>query len=196
MSKRIAELMDQPEYLVKKIITKLEDKNGYPSHDARLLADNIQKVRIKLADLGLDPDDTTGEELYHALLTRFEKDAKQFDSYFDAEELDFDQRSSKAVEILTQKIELPKQWALKKAVAKNVLRAQPPKHVMKHLRYRSIESMLKREDLGEIYLAAQHLESSSWSKSHARQVSKLSQTDFELRSVKLQPLGYSQWADV
>lgn len=193
---RIAELLDQPEYLVKRTISQLEDKNGYPSHDARLLAENIQNVRIKLADLGLDPDDTTGQELYHALQSRFEKDAKLFDAYFGIGEMDFDQRTAKAVEILNQKFLFPRQWALKRVVAKNVLRAQPPKRVMKQLSYRSLESMLKREDLSEIYLAVTYLESASWHKQHARVVSKLNQTDFELRPIKLQPLSYSRWADV
>lgn len=196
MNKRIAEIMDQPEYIVKKLINKLEDKNGYPSHDVRHLADNIQKVRIKLNDLSLDPDDTTGEELYHALLAKFEKDARAFDIFFNAEQLDFGQKSTRAAEVLGQKTELPRQWALKKTVAKNVLRAQPPKRVMNHLGYRSVESMLKREDLSEIYLVAPYLESASWTKQHDRQISKLSQTDFELRAVRLQPLNYARWSDI
>src|SRR5579862_5664591 len=127
MSKRIADIMDQPEYLVRRLINKLEDKNGSPSHDVRHLAENIQKVRGKLTDLGLDPDDTTGEELYQALLAKFEKDASSFDNYFDAKDLGFDQKAAKATEILGQIDVLPRQWALKRVVAKNILRAQPPK---------------------------------------------------------------------
>jgi hypothetical protein len=61
MSRKISMLLDQPEPMVNKLLSELEDKNGYPSHDARHIAENSQKVRLKIVALGLDPEDTTGE---------------------------------------------------------------------------------------------------------------------------------------
>src|SRR6266404_4594616 len=82
MNKIISAILGQSEPAVAKAIAKLEAKNGYPSHDVRHLAENIQKTRLKLTELGLDPDDTTGEELYHALLVRFNQDSQKFDKQF------------------------------------------------------------------------------------------------------------------
>jgi hypothetical protein len=196
MGRRIASLLDEPEPKVTKQINILEEKNGFPSHDARFIAESVQKIRKKIADLGLDPDDTTGEELYHALLARFQGDNSSFDAYFDAQELSADELTAKATQLLTDVIELPKQWALKNTPAKSILRQLPPKHVMKQLHYRSVESMLKRGNLAEIYLVAQQLESATWQRSHQRLVSKLPQTAFELRSIKIQHLNSTSWSNL
>jgi hypothetical protein len=194
MSQKIARLINQPEQAVAKVITHLEVKNGYPSHDARMMAENVQNVRAKLVDLGLDPDDTTGEELYHALLVKFEHDSTLFDISYGATPLNFDEKLDKAATIVTRSLELPRQWVLKTTAAKNVLRQHPPKRVMKSIHYRSIESLLKREDVSEIYLAAQQLESNSWLKAHLKLVSHLDQTCFELRALKITPLSHQKWS--
>ncbi len=78
MSKTLAKLLDQPEVLVEGLIKKLENFSTFNSTDIRLLADSNNKVRSKTVDLGLDPDDTTGPELYHSLLVRFAHDEQKF----------------------------------------------------------------------------------------------------------------------
>ncbi len=196
MSRRISQMMDQPEYMVKKIINTLEDKNGYPSHDVRLLAESIQKIRVKLNDLGLDPDDTTGQELYQALLAKFIKDSQAFDNEYGTDLSGFDQKTAKAAQLLSKSLEMPRQWFLKKSIAKDILRQQPPKRVMKALHYRSVESMLKREDLAELFLASQYIESATWRRLHSRAISKLDQTAFELRSIALASLSYDNWVAI
>src|SRR5579884_3969626 len=173
MSKRIARLLGEPEHQIAKSIGRLEAKNGYPSHDARLLAENAQKVRAKLVDLKLDPDDTTAEELYHALQVRFERCSRLFDEYFGAEKYDFIQKAAKAIKLLEPYAQNARQWGLRSKAAKEVLRQLPPKQLMKQLNYRSVESLLKRENLAEIYLSASRLESSNWLRKHQRIVSGL-----------------------
>ncbi len=196
MSQRIARLLDEPETRVAKLVSKMEDNNGYPSHDARFLAETIQKIRSKLADLNLDPDDTTAEELHHALQVKFERDSQLFDEYFGALNLDFGQKVAKAERLLEAYSKEARQWGLKNKFAKDILRSLPPKRLMKHLNYRSAESMLKREDLAEIYLAASRLESNNWLKAHKRLVSKLDQTAFEIRNVKLMNLDAKKWESI
>jgi len=196
MSHKIARLLDKPEQIVASFINQLEAKNGAPSHDVRLLAENISTIRLKLAQLGLDPDDTTGAELYHALLVQFHKTAALFELQLGTENQNFDSRSARAADLVGQNFELPKRWALKNSAAKNILRRLPPKRTMKRLGYRSVESMLKRENLAEIYLGAQAAETASWQKDHARAVSKLDQTDFELRRLSICLLNYDRWGDI
>jgi hypothetical protein len=196
MSRRIARILDEPEPIVSKFLKEIEEKNGFPSHDARFLAENIQRIRSKLAELGLDPDDTTGEELYQALLIKFEKNSRLFDIQFGAEDMVFEEKAAKAAQIVSQCYALQSQWAIKSQIAKNILRGLPPKRVMKHLGYRSIESMLKRENTGELYLAADLLESASWQKIRAKLISRLNQTDFELRPVHFVLLSRQNWSSI
>lgn len=196
MSRRIARLLDEPEPVVTKLIQELEAKNGYPSHDARHLAENTQKIRHKVLDLGLDPDDTTPQELYHALQVRFERDSRQFDEFYGVKGAGFDQMSAAAVKLVNNNAELPKQWALKTKIAKQALKANQPKKLMKLLKYRSVDSMLKRENIYELYLAAQEVESKLWQKNLSKYLAALDQTDFETRQIQLVSLKESKWSEV
>jgi hypothetical protein len=194
MSKRIARLLDQPEHLVTKLISTLEDKNTYPSHDARYLAECSQKVRIKLSNLGLDADDTTGEELYQALLVKFEADSKRFEQSFGLSGASYYDKLVKASELSAQYADASTSWALKSSAAKKILRSNPPKKVMKQLHYRSIESLIKRENICEIFIATHVFESKTWHKNTTALISKLDQTDLEPRSVKVLALSPRKWS--
>jgi hypothetical protein len=193
MSRKISMLLDQPEPMVNKLLSELEDKNGYPSHDARHIAENSQKVRLKIVALGLDPEDTTGEELYHALINKYKQDCRKFDRYFLNGRHGFYPTTSIAEAIIKEHIGLPEVWTLKNKAARNVLKFNSPKRVMKLLNYRSVDSLLKREDVQEIYLASHVLETASWHKAVNRAVAKLNQFDFELRPLKLVNLNYRRW---
>src|SRR5258708_3475023 len=76
MSNFLAELLGATEPLFSLSVKQLEEASVRPGADVRLLAEIVGKVRLKTKELGLDPDDTTGEELYHALINRIKKDDK------------------------------------------------------------------------------------------------------------------------
>lgn len=192
--RRLAQLLDEPEHLVSKQVGLLEAKNGYPSHDARLLAESIQKIRVKTTELGLDPDDTTGAELYHALLARYDRDSQEFDHYYGTYRLNSDQKSAKAVQLVSSMFDLPQQWAVKNRAAKNLLRKLPPKHLMKQLHYRSVDSLLKREDTCQVLLAAKYIESGVWQRTFAKLVSAMDQTEIEMRPVQLIKFDFTNFS--
>ena len=193
MSKVIASMLGQPEHIVKRTISKLEEKNGYPSHDVRLIAENHQKIRAKLAELGLDPGDTTAEELYHALLIKFEADYVKFDENHKLPVNTANARMELAVQLVRKHVQLANHWSLKSSSAKNLLRQNPPKRLMKHLNYRSLDSMLKREDVLEIFLAAAYFEPGGWQKDHRKLISQLDSTAYEMRPVRLSLIDSSRW---
>jgi hypothetical protein len=196
MSRKIARLMGETESSISKLIKELEEKNGFPSHDARLLAANSQNLRTKVEELGLDADDTTAEELYHALLVRYEKNSDLFETQFGADGLSFDEKAAKASRLAEKSFYLPERWALKSAAARHILHELPPKHLMKHLKYRSVDSMLKREKPAELYLAANYTEPAIWRKNLDRLISKLDTTDFEFKKVSILTLESEKWSAV
>lgn len=188
MSRTLAKLLDQPEEAVSKIINRLEAKNGYPSHDVRQSAEIIPQIRTRISQLGLDPDDTTTEELRQALLVKFENDGRRFDEHFGLHGQNYDQKIKKAVELVSKNVDLPDRWVLKKTAAKQLLRQHAPKKVMKELHYRSVASLVKRENLAEIYLAVELIESPAWNKTHFNLASHLETTAFERRPLELAAL--------
>lgn len=196
MSKRIARLLEESEEKVAKLLQELERVNGLPSHDVRHIAYTHQAIRKKLIDLSLDPDDTTAQELYHALLVRFDDDSRRFDESYGVVSAIFDDKVALAAKLLHHSDRMPRAWALKSSAAKDLLRRMPPKRTMKALNYRSVESLIKRDNLAEVMVAAEVLESGAWHAQFQRAVSKLDQTDLELREIKLVVMPSSKWQNI
>lgn len=162
-------------------LQRLEAVSGHTSADIRLSSEVERATRLKLRELGLDPNDTTGEELYAALQARVRDDDARL-----AKQLAEKYGTADAIHINVGKAlnDLPVYkscFALKTAVGRKLLAKLPPKQTMKALGYRSFESMLRREQLLNIYAAAWLLESASWRKSMADSYKKLLASDFEIR---------------
>jgi len=191
MSRRIADLLSQPEKDIAKHLANLEKHNGYPSHDARYIGQTHQMLRQKLKQLMMDPDDTTAEELFQALQIKFQADSQKLDWYYRAGEKSFSQKTDLVSKLFGHASGIPTVWAIKTAAAKKLLKQNPPKHVMKHLGYRSVDSLIKRQKISVILSLAEVIESSNWQKSFDRQVSKLDQTNFEARPIEITAMDIS-----
>jgi hypothetical protein len=193
MSKIIAQLLGRSETELSKIISKLEDLSGYNSEDVRFLADTHLDVRRKLIELGLDPNDSNGKEIYHALRARFEEDNGIFTKELGFKEEKSDKFNESLVKLF-ESTEFSKQvFCLKQNAAKDLLRKNHPKKVMKQLGYRSLESMLKRENIAEVFAAAPYYESSAWLNKFWKNHEKLSATDFETRDMELVVMSSKRW---
>ena len=68
MSNFLTDLLGATEPLFSLSVKQLESASGRPGADVRLIAEIIGKVQLKTKELTLDAADTTGEELYHALI--------------------------------------------------------------------------------------------------------------------------------
>lgn len=197
MTKNLAKLLDQPEKLVAKSIEQLESLNGYNGEDARFLAANIQAARQKIRDLDMDPDDTTGEELYRALLVKFHNDSALIDKAFGVTSNTSDEkRLYQALKLTESAVKTNEMWVLKPNAAKNLLRGLPPKKLMKVLNYRSVESMLKHETIAEVYLALPYAESSTWLKNFAKAGARLDSASYELRAPAIAAMTSRQWSKI
>lgn len=195
MSKLLATLLEAEEPLFSLSLAELENTTGQPSIDVRLLAEMSSTIHQRLRSLGLDPHDTTPLELYHALTGLAARHdeflAKQFGASSQTEVSKLIPKIITGVETMP----VPKTvWVLKHSVAKRLLKAVPPKKVMKSLGYRSIDSMLKREPVGAVFAGIRFLESSDWQLHFVKQYRKLLPTDFETRAVEIINLDSPRWA--
>lgn len=181
MSVGLAKMLSKPEAQVAKFIGQMEDKFGNPSHDVRLLVEVNQAVRGKIASLGLDPKDTTEQELYHALLAKFAATAGQVDKALGLKiNSEFDSRLSRAIGVAKHLTSNAQLWALKSSAAKNLLLSLPPKKLMGQLHYRSSVSMLKHENIGELYLLAPYAESNTWQSELTKAATRLASNNYGL----------------
>lgn len=178
-------------------IRQLERAAGAPSTDIRLTSELAQQVKTKIAELGLDPKDTNGPELYEVLQQRLAHDEALVRYRLG---IPVDAPSQLVVarvhHFLTKLDVSTTSFALKTSVAKKLLRARPPKTAMKRLGYRSIDSMLKHELPAQLYAAAAIYESPAWHKTFTGQYAKLSPSDFESRHMTILQPKSAKWQQV
>lgn len=196
MSQMLSQLVGIPEQSLGLQLKQLEIASGTPSIDVRLTAEIIGKVHLRTRALGLDPDDTTPQELYQSLLGLVGKH-DQFlvqriggSSTTDVADL------LPRIRHFISKIPIPKSaWVMKLSVAKRILKSSPPRKVMKHLGYRSVDSLLKRESISELFIGCRLLESKEWQNTLLKKYSKLLPADFENRDIEIILLDGNKWGD-
>ncbi len=194
MSRKLSELLGAEEPLFSISLQQLERASGQQSVDVYLTAEIIAKTHQKMRELGLDPKFTNGRELYHALFGL----VKLHDSFL-ASKLGIKNHANvqdvlRAIEGYAGKLPVNQSvWAIKSSVMKRMLKAQPPKKVMKTLHYRSLESMLKRESASEILGGARFAETADWHAKFVKQYAKLTPADFEQRTIEVIYFDPKKW---
>jgi hypothetical protein len=192
MTRVLSELLGAKEPDFRLGLRQLELAGGAPSADIRLSSELMHAVQAALRDLGLDPHDTTGPELYSALMERAKHDDSIIRELLGAGSDDADLHVK--VLRLLKKLDVPKKaFVLKSSVAKRLLKKNPPKKAMKQLGYRSIDSMLKHESVAQLYAAAAITEASSWHRQMISSYKQLGATDFETRDVAVHAPLNKRW---
>lgn len=197
MCKLVAELAGADKQVVSEMFARLERQSSNPGIDLRITGEIYGRLHMKMRELGLDPNDTTPHELYQALLNLTALHDK-----FLVNRLGIDNPSSSseialAVLRFIEHTSLPKQsWALKHTATKKLLKATPPKTLMKLLNYRSVDSMLKRESPGMLLAIARHLEPQAWQLRMLRSYKELKARDFEVRGIEIKFFDHARWTAV
>jgi hypothetical protein len=194
MTKFLSQALGAVEPAFSQGIQQLEHAAGAPGADIRLTADTVQRTRIKIAQLGLDPADTNAPELYQALKERLKQDETITRKALGLEDGATAEHVIIAAKQFAANNETYKNcFALKPSVAKRLLKKKPPKTAMKNLGYRSLDSMLKQEQVAIVYAAAAMSEPPAWHKSLHALYAKLTPSDFESRSITLLQPNTKHW---
>ncbi len=197
MCKLVAELVGADTQLMREVFRRLEVQSGEPGIDVRLTGEIYGKLHMKMRALGLDPNDTTPHELYQALLNLAALHDDFLAKRLNVNTNDRAQVISEAVARFINRLHMPKQaWVFKGTAAKKLLKATPPRTLMKLLHYRSLDSMLKRESAAMLVTAARHLEPEQWQKRFVSSYKKLKPSDFEVRDIVAECLPIQRWQAV
>ena len=192
MTQVLSQLLGATEPAFQLGLKQLERVSGGVAEDIRLSSEIVHGVQERLHRLGLDPQDTTGRELYAALMQRAHEDSDIFQGLLGIGR--YETRVMARIERFIATLDVPKEvFALKGLTAKRLLRKYPPKKVMKHLGYRSVDSMLKHESAGLLFAAAHIVEAPTWHKSIRAAYKKLLPNDFESRTVQILAPTNQRW---
>ena len=197
MTRFLSESLRAPEPYFGLGIRRLEQANGLPNADIRLSLEVKQASRAKLAELGLNPADTTAPELYHALQERVKGDDIRLTKTLRTLAATFISAEGDVVAGMAHALQhtpLPKNcFALKAASLRMIIRKIPPKKAMKQLGYRSLASMQKHEAAGTILAAAVICEHSSWYRNVVESYKNLKPSDFEDRPIAILRPETNKW---
>lgn len=197
MSRILSELLGATEPMFTLALRQLETASGKSNADIRLTTEITAKVHLKIKELGLDSKDTNGHELYYALKHLVGLHDEHLAKALGGQEADDIADMLPRIKLAIEKLDIPKTcWALKDSSAKRLLQKKPPKNVMKHLGYRSVDSMLKREKVAEIFGALRFAESESWLNDFIGTYKSLKPGDFESRQIKIIIMPGERWAEL
>lgn len=181
-------------------IKRLEAANGSPKTDIIVSTEVIRATQNKLRQLGLDPSDTTPQELYHVLQSKIAADDKKLTRTLQTHAAHHVSAEGDVIEGMISVLkELPDSkrcFAIKHSAMKSILKKQVPKKAMKKLGYRSVDSMLKHETPVALLAAAWLIEGPQWQLKLLDQYKRLSPSDFENRSISITRLSFKKWSDL
>lgn len=183
----------------KNIIRDLEDKGesltGKKNVFDKIIEENesLIKNRLQLKELGKS---LSAEEIYEALIEKIKEDDLQLfralgkPSFMLREDVDNVLDNAK-------KLTAPyKGMFLKKEKAIEMLKKEPPHKVISYLGYKSIDELLGREDVFEIFAAIRLFEDQKWFNDvFVKQYDFLMPDDFEEREIEIKSLS-QKWVGV
>ncbi|HWZ65424.1 MAG TPA: hypothetical protein VNX65_01345 [Patescibacteria group bacterium] len=197
MAKFLRDLLDAKEPLFSLSLRQLEKASGHHGTDTKLIGDIIEQAHQATKQLQLDNQDTTGPELYQALLAQVAKHDRHLATSIGGKDVDNVLEMQPLILKAVEKIDMPRScWVLKNSVAKDFLRQNPPKEVMKVLGHSSVESMLKHENLAEVFGALRFAESPEWLSGFNDGYSTVQPTDFVRREIQIVQMPIEKWGNI
>lgn len=194
MSRIIAELMGTSQPRLRLSLDRLESAVGNQGVDAQLTGEIITKIHLHTKALGLDPLDTTGPELYHGLLTLAAVHDRFLAKHLGGSDPTDVRDMLTRIQKCANELDVPRSvWVVKPSVAKRLLKKHPPKQLMKYLKYRSVDSLIKREPVSEILSTLRFIESETWMKKFIGSYASLTSSDFEHRNIQIIVLPADRW---
>ncbi|MCW1907802.1 MAG: hypothetical protein KIH63_000485 [Candidatus Saccharibacteria bacterium] len=197
MTRYLRELLAAKEPAFSQAIHEFESATGNKGVDIGLSTEIEQQTQAILRHLGLDQRDSTPQEVYHALQALTKKHDEFIQNITGRPNLADPQELAMVLGEVFYHLDTDRQvWAVKPSVMRRLLKANPPRVVMKKLGYRSADSMIKRESVAELLLGARMLESAAWMTRLLKSYKKLSSSDFESRAIQIVAMRPERWQGV
>ncbi|HSX41650.1 MAG TPA: hypothetical protein VLF21_03455 [Candidatus Saccharimonadales bacterium] len=196
MRSRLATFLQAKEPLFDQALQELEKRTGKKGIDAALAGEIAQKAGSVISDLGLDAG-CSGPDLYKALVERVKRQDEHLAHTIGGHDPEDVHEMIPLVVRRIEQVQMPRDgWFIKTEVAEGMLKSMPPKAVMKRLGHDSLEGLLEKEDLFEIYGSLRFAEEADWLNKFNAKYSKLKPADFEARNIRIVQFDPNKWGDI
>ncbi len=176
-------------HILEAICADLERASGKAGVMEQIVDQNDAIVRDRLDFLGLGRN-VGAYDIYDALISKVEADDLKIYDGLHRPNLSVPEEALRILYLAESVSGKKKGFFLKKEVARKFLYNEPPRLVMAALGYGTVDAMLAKEDLMEVYCSLRFLESSNWlNEVFFKQYENLTADDFEDRDITSKVLG-------
>ncbi len=180
MSRLISDILQSPEPDFSHELQDWENMTGRTGRDLQLISDIAVARKQTLSKLGLDENDTTAKELFYALRHRAQDTNSHFEDFLDVDYTVTPEELMQKIITFINGLGIARDvWVVKHAAVKELLRAQPPKKLLRILGLRSVDSVLKRSNACELLSLAFEVESAEWTNRFQKKYKLFKPADFQ-----------------
>lgn len=192
----LADLLLAEEPLFSESLAQLEQRSGNKGVDLQLIAELASRSAALLDEMGVSSQ-VTAEQAFEALMKHIAEANRRMAEIVGAPD---DQDLAALTPHLVETVEnanLDRQcFVLKESVAAEMLAKTPPRAIMQRLGYDSVQTMLRHEDLGELFVALRFAEPPDWLVKFNTQYSSITASDFESRQIRIVVFDDDKWGDI
>lgn len=189
MARLISDILGVDRISFKRTVDHWEALSGRKSHDIGLYSDMRVKAIAAIKQLGLDPTEVLGNELYFVLQQKATDDNFWLNDFLKITSDDSVKKQlAKIAKWIEKNCKTLDVWAVKSSVLKAYIKKTPPKNLMKTLGIRSVDSMLKRIDTDAILCLCETLENTEWKAKFNQNFKKIKASDFDQKKIRIEIL--------
>ncbi|MDE2001168.1 MAG: hypothetical protein KGI60_01210 [Patescibacteria group bacterium] len=189
---KLASVLRTDRHILEATCHGLEKVSGKSGVMEQIIDENDAIVRDRLDFLGLGRN-VSAYDVYDALISKVEADDVKIYDALGKPKLTVPSEAQRVINLAKSVSDHRTGFFLKLDVARRFLHNEPPKLVMAALGYSTVDDLLAKEDLLEVYSALRFLEDPNWlNQIFFKQYEKLTPADFEEREVTARVLG-TKW---
>ncbi len=192
---KISKILRTDKDTVRLLEEKLSASTGKKNVIEKIVEENETQIRSRLDFLGIGRK-ITAKEIYDALISKIEADDSKLFKVLGSPLVTAPNDWQRVLKIAQSIAGNPKGFFLKKEKAVEFLKNQPPLKILGALGYKSVDEMIKKENIFEIFSALRFVEGSDWlNKIFFKQYENLKSSDFEEREIEVLALP-EKWAKI
>ena len=196
-SKFLRDLLDAQEPIFSLSLGQLEKASGSHGVDAKLIGDITRMSHENMRTLRLDPQNTSGRELYQALLGRVADDNHRLAGIIGANDSEDVRQMVPYMVAAADKVTFNRTvFVIKHDKAKEFLRQMSPQKLMAKLGYTNVDSMLEGEDFDEVYTALRFSEGPEWLNQYDELFKSVTPGDYEERDLRIVAMDHDKYVDL
>lgn len=188
-TERIARILRADKHSLEAAVARLEEVSGKKGILAKIVEENDLLMKEHMTALGVTPE-ASSKDIYDALISKIESDDNRIFQALGAPSCKNHEHCISIALIAKKVVNPPKGLFLKKERAQEFLLKSPPQKVMEFLKYTSVEEMVSKENVFELYAALRIIEGAEWLNSvFFKQYEGLTSEDFEEREIEVLALS-------